>query len=89
MKVRALKDYSRFKKGQEEIISNSSGEHFIKKGVVELIDYVDTDDKRGVGKKEMNKKLRLLRKYNIEPKANYTLSYLIKILEKIENEKNG
>ncbi|MFX0133357.1 MAG: hypothetical protein ACFFDN_06925 [Candidatus Hodarchaeota archaeon] len=89
MKVKGIKNFGIWlKKGKETICNNSLGLMVIETGRAEFIKYIDKGDKRiNIGEKEMNKRIKKLKKYNIPMKSFYSFKHLIEIIEKVEKWK--
>lgn len=85
IKVRGISDFGTWlRKGKITIVNNQLCNMVVKEGYAKFIGYVDSFDKRTIGRKEMNKRLRILEKYKIKQKKNYSLLDVIKILETIK-----
>lgn len=88
MKVKGLENFGIWlKKGEETICNNSLGLMVVETGRAEFIKLDKGDKKIVIGEKEMNRKIKKLKRYNIPIKSFYSFKYLIEIIEKIENGK--
>jgi len=89
IKIKGLKDFGTWlRKGEEVVTSNQSGFWVINKGYAEFIGYADDPkDKRAVGKKEMEMRVKLFEKYGLKMKNNYSFIAVWNLIKQLESKK--
>lgn len=89
MEVLGIEDFGTWlRKGKKTICNNSLGLMVVETGRAKFIKYTTNDgDRRAIGEKEMNKRIKKLKRYNIPMKSYYSFRQLIEIIEKVENGK--
>lgn len=85
IKIKGLENFGTWlRKGEVVVVNNNLGLTVVKEGKAKILGYVDGIDKRIVGKGEMERRIKLLKKYNIPLRTGYGLKFMIDFLTKLE-----
>lgn len=85
IKLLGLTDFGTWlRKGEKVVVNNNLGLTVVKEGKAKILGYVDGVDKRTIGKSEMERRIKLLKKYKIPLRTGYGLKFMIDFLSKLE-----
>lgn len=88
IRIIGLKDFgSWLRRGEKCVVNNNLGFTVINRGLAKFLGYVDVEDKRTTPIKEINRRLRMLKRYKIPLKSYYSIKQLTDIITKIEMRK--
>lgn len=84
MKIKGIKDFGIWlKKGEIVEVNNNLALTVIRDGYAQLIEFAESTDKRMINKEEMDRRMGLLKKYNLPLRQSYSLKFIIDFLSNL------